>query len=99
MEKKRILIIGSLNTDIVLSLKRMPEVGETVLSDSYYFSLGGKGANQACSAGKLGGIVSIIGSVGNDDFGKTQISSLESIGVDCSNVKFVFALIQQICRG
>lgn len=87
MEKKRILIIGSLNTDIVLSLKRMPEVGETVLSDSYYFSLGGKGANQACSAGKLGGRVSIIGSVGNDDFGKTQIANLESIGVDCSNVR------------
>ena len=67
---KKILIIGSINKDLVITSPRFPKEGETILGSNFYTGNGGKGANQACAIGKLGGDVSILGAVGDDIFGK-----------------------------
>lgn len=85
--KQKILIIGSLNMDISVEMRKMPSVGETVLGDSLLFTPGGKGANQACAAAKLCGDASVLGCVGDDDFGRLQKKSLEKAGVDVTHLK------------
>ncbi|WMC93779.1 ribokinase [Kineothrix sp. MB12-C1] len=80
--KKKILIIGSLNVDMVIEMKNMPVVGETVLGTKLTYIPGGKGANQACAAAKLGGDVVMLGCVGEDEFGDIQKSNLSACGVD-----------------
>lgn len=84
---KKILIAGSLNMDIVINMTRMPVVGETVFGDGLTYSPGGKGANQACAAGRLGGQALMLGCVGQDDFGSTLKQSLADCGVDSSNIR------------
>ncbi len=63
---RKIVVIGSSNTDMVIRCPRMPEPGETVLGGEFIMNHGGKGANQAVAAAKLGGNVSFIAKVGND---------------------------------
>ena len=84
---KKILIAGSLNMDIVINMTRMPVVGETVFGDGLTYIPGGKGANQACAAGRLGGQALMLGCVGQDDFGSTLKQSLADCGVDSSNIR------------
>lgn len=84
---KQILIIGSLNMDLVVEINTMPLVGETILGSSLNYIPGGKGANQACAAGKLGGQVTMLGCVGTDNFGDIQISGLTCYGVDMSEIR------------
>lgn len=81
-----ILIAGSLNMDIVINLNRMPEIGETVFGESLCYLPGGKGANQASAAGKLGGRVVMLGCVGQDEFGNVLTQSLAESGVDVSKI-------------
>lgn len=85
--KKKILIIGSLNVDMVIEMKHMPMVGETVLGTKLTYVPGGKGANQACAAAKLGGDVKMLGCVGNDEFGDIQRNNLWNCGVDTRDFK------------
>ena len=61
-----ILVFGSINADFFLSVKSLPRPGETVLCPSYTFYPGGKGANQAVAAARLGGEVMFVGSIGDD---------------------------------
>ena len=84
---KGILVIGSLNMDLSVSMDAMPVVGETILGNGLAYQAGGKGANQACAAGRLGGQVKILGCVGQDAFGNRQIESLKASGVDTSYIK------------
>lgn len=84
---KNILVIGSLNTDISITMKKMPIIGETVLGDSLQYTNGGKGANQACSIGKLNGKVEMLGCIGNDTFGKKQEENLNKFNVNTKNLK------------
>lgn len=84
---KNILVVGSLNMDISISMKKMPVVGETILGNSMQYSNGGKGANQACTIGKLGGNVDMLGCIGNDDFGKNQETNLSKFNVNTKNLK------------
>ena len=84
---KHILVIGSLNMDLSIAMDRMPAVGETVLGGELTYNLGGKGANQACAAGRLGGTVKMLGCVGSDQFGVGQRESLSACGVDVSDLK------------
>ena len=79
--RKGILVIGSLNMDMSVYLDKIPEVGETVLGRGLSYRTGGKGANQACAAGKLKGDVRMLGCIGQDEFGKKQRESLEEAGV------------------
>lgn len=85
--KRGILVIGSLNMDMSVNLERIPAVGETVLGNDLSSRTGGKGANQACAAGKLGADIRMLGCIGRDEFGKKQIESLHEAGVKASDLK------------
>lgn len=82
-----LLIVGSLNMDTVINVKDMPKPGETVLGKNYELCPGGKGANQAYAAGKLGADVSMIGLVGKDDNGMKLLLNLQSVGVNTSGIQ------------
>ena len=80
----KILVIGSLNVDMIVD--HMPVEGETILCSGMKLVAGGKGANQACAAGKLGADVTMLGAIGNDVYGKMQRKSLQQAGVDVSGL-------------
>lgn len=84
-----IVVVGSLNMDLVTFTKRMPVIGETIMGKSFKQVPGGKGANQADAIAKLGATVKMIGSVGEDGMGVTLLESLRKDGVDVSMVKRV----------
>lgn len=84
MHINRILVIGSSNTDMVIKTSKLPVPGETILGGDFFMNPGGKGANQAVAAARLGGNVSFIAKTGNDLFGKQarQIFEAENINAD-----------------
>ncbi len=82
----KIVVVGSLNMDLVGCAPRLPVAGETITGHTYFDAPGGKGANQAYAAAKLGGRVSMVGRVGTDDFGRRMRSNLEQAGCDVSSV-------------
>jgi ribokinase len=77
-----IFVVGSLNMDFVARVNRLPVPGETVLGGDFLTICGGKGANQACAAARLGGSVRMIGRVGEDVFGVQLRDGLQASGVD-----------------
>lgn len=77
-----ILVIGSINMDMVARIDHIPLQGESVLGDGYSFNPGGKGANAAVAAARLGGDISFAGCVGDDDYGAALRQVLVSEGVD-----------------
>jgi ribokinase len=81
-----IVVVGSLNMDLVARAPRIPVVGETIIGDGYFAEPGGKGANQAYASARLGGKVAMIGCVGRDEFGKRMRDNLSSAGCDVSSV-------------
>lgn len=85
--KKGILVIGSLNMDLSIDLAKMPVTGETILGRGIAYKAGGKGANQACAAGKLGGRVRMLGCVGQDEFGQKLVKSLSESGAETDYIK------------
>jgi ribokinase len=86
-EQARILVIGSINMDMVVRAGAMPAPGETVLGSDFRTSPGGKGANQAVAAQRLGGQVAMIGRVGNDEFGASLKSGLTAEGINVEHVQ------------
>jgi ribokinase len=84
-----VVIYGSINTDLITYTPKLPQRGETLLGNSYLMALGGKGANQAVAAAKLGADVSMVGHVGDDTFGRQVLEQLTDYGVDVSNVEIV----------
>lgn len=84
--KNRVLIVGSLNMDVTLQVKSLPRVGETILGEQYYESCGGKGANQAVATASLGCQVTMLGKVGNDDYGTVLIENLKKHNIDTSYI-------------
>jgi len=82
----KIVVIGSLNMDLVACAPRIPVVGETIVGHKYFSEPGGKGANQAYAAAKLGGRVAMLGRVGSDEFGREMRQNLESVGCDVSGL-------------
>ena len=83
----KITVVGSLNMDISITVPKIPDLGETVIGDGLMLCPGGKGANQAVAAAKLGGKVSMIGCVGNDAHGKSLLNNLSVNNVDIDSVK------------
>ena len=83
---KRIVVVGSSNTDMVIRTDRMPKPGETVLGGDFMMNQGGKGANQAVAAAKLGGDTVFIAKVGNDIFGHQTLDMLRNLGIDTTFV-------------
>ena len=86
---KNIYIVGSINTDLVINAPYMPEAGETLTGDGFFTAHGGKGANQAVAAARLGGKVIMCGCVGDDAFGKDALASLQADGIDVSHIRVV----------
>ena len=83
---ERIVVLGSLNIDLVSPVERLPRPGETLVGGDLAVFEGGKGANQACAAGRLGGTVTMIGQVGADPFATRLMETLRGAGVDTSGV-------------
>jgi len=86
MNPKKILVVGSSNTDMVIKTHHFPAPGETILGGRFLMNAGGKGANQAVAAARLGGLVTFVGKIGNDIFGIQAVEQLEDEGI---NVEFV----------
>ena len=84
---KKITVIGSINMDLVTQTDIVPNRGETVLGNQFFTIPGGKGANQAVAAAKMGAEVSMIGLVGDDAFGHEYLGYLRKQQIDVSNVK------------
>ena len=85
----RIVVIGSLNMDVVAIAPRIPVEGETIIGNKYFTEPGGKGANQAYAAAKLGGKTAMLGRIGDDDFGRRMRDNVASVGCDVSGLKSV----------
>ena len=81
-----IVVVGSLNMDLVVQVPTIPAPGETVLGDNFATIPGGKGANQAVAAARLGAKVSLIGRVGNDAFGEQLLANAQREGIDVTHV-------------
>jgi ribokinase len=77
-----IAVVGSLNMDLVVRSPRIPQPGETIIGSDFQTVPGGKGANQAVAAARLGGQVFMIGRVGTDTFAQTMLNNLRAAGVD-----------------
>jgi len=86
---KKILVLGSLNMDLVTNVKVTPKVGETIIGNGFSEIPGGKGANQAVAIGRLGGDVAMFGRVGDDNFGSDLIEALKGSHVKSDNVEKV----------
>ncbi|WP_425864916.1 ribokinase [Arthrobacter sp. TWP1-1] len=89
MNDSRIVVAGSLNADLTIYTERLPSPGETLHGNGFSVNPGGKSANQAVSAAKLGGQVTLIGAVGNDANGDMLVASTAGAGVDVSHVRRV----------
>lgn len=87
MNKPTITVIGSINMDLVTVAVRFPNQGETILGEQFLTTPGGKGANQAVAAARLGANVRMIGAVGDDSFGKELVRSLRYEGISVDHVK------------
>lgn len=87
MNTNRIIVIGSSNTDMVVKSPVLPKPGETILGGTFLMNAGGKGANQAVAAARLGGDVTLVAKVGNDIFGKQSIEGFKHENI---NTEFVF---------
>ena len=84
MKSKKIIVIGSSNMDMVVKTNHIPVPGETVLSGSFFMNPGGKGANQAVAAARLGGDITFVTKLGNDVFGKQFSQLFNDEGIDTS---------------
>jgi len=82
-----ICVAGSLNMDLCVETPRVPVLGETILGGGFFTSPGGKGANQAVAAARLGADVAMLGRVGDDAFGARLAENLRANGVDTSHVR------------
>ncbi|MBE9110450.1 ribokinase [Nodosilinea sp. LEGE 07298] len=85
-QPKTLHVFGSLNMDLVCRTPRLPQPGETILGTDFKTLPGGKGANQAVAAARLGAAVAMVGRVGKDAFGQQLLNGLQNAGVDASGV-------------
>jgi len=84
--KKKIAVVGSSNTDMIIKTSRIPRPGETVLGGEFHMAAGGKGANQAVAAARAGGDVAFIARIGTDIFGKKAVEGFIHDRVDVEHV-------------
>jgi|HubBroStandDraft_2_1064218.scaffolds.fasta_scaffold93955_2 ribokinase len=88
-KRPRLTVLGSLNMDISVTVPRLPAPGATVLGSAAVFTPGGKGANQAVAAARLGADVRMTGCVGGDDFGRRLLAALREAEVNAEGVRVV----------
>lgn len=80
--KPSIVVIGSSNTDMVIKTHHLPVPGETILGGNFFMNAGGKGANQAVAAQRLGGNVILVCKTGNDIFGSQSVKGFKDEGIN-----------------
>ncbi len=85
----KIFIFGSVNVDVSARMAALPRPGQTINASGYGIGLGGKGANQAVAAAKLGGDVRFVGAVGKDAFGELAIKEIQQFGLNTNSVRMV----------
>lgn len=85
----RVVVIGSINVDMVFTSAIRPKAGETVLGNTFSIIPGGKGANQAVAAAKLGAETYMVGCVGNDSNGEFSLKNLQNMNVDTQGIKII----------
>lgn len=85
----KVVVVGSLNMDLVTRASRLPRAGETLIGQTFSTVPGGKGANQAVASARLGADVSMIGCVGSDAYGSQLREALLVEGIDCQAVSTV----------
>jgi ribokinase len=83
---RKIVVVGSSNTDMIIKLDRLPQPGETVLGGDFSTAAGGKGANQAVAAARAGGSVTFVARVGDDMFGRLAVEQFTADGIDVRHV-------------
>lgn len=81
-----VIVVGSINADLILHVPRLPAPGETVIGGTFRRIQGGKGANQAVAAARLGARTTLVGMAGKDAFGQEAVAELQAADVDCSYV-------------
>ena len=86
---KPVLVIGSLNMDLVVRCEHLPQTGQTIFGNDFFTAAGGKGANQAVAAARLGARVALAGCVGDDPFGRDLLAALQRDGVRSDEVRTV----------
>ncbi|WP_127127008.1 ribokinase [Georgenia sp. SYP-B2076] len=91
MSNARVVVVGSANVDVVLDIDHRPGPGETILGSDVVVTPGGKGANQAVAAARLGGQVAFVGCIGGDDRGRLLRASLAGTGMDLTGLRVVDA--------
>lgn len=100
---KNTLVIGSINMDLTIQVDRMPKMGETLAGHGLTTNVGGKGANQAAAAARLGAPVRMLGAIGSDGYGAQIRAALNACGVDCTAVADTGAptglAMITVCRG
>ena len=84
-----VVVAGSINVDLIVGVERLPAAGETVLGNRFVQQNGGKSANQAVAASRVGAAVTMLGAVGDDDLGRSALSGLRSAGVDVSRCRTI----------
>ncbi|MEP7357586.1 MAG: PfkB family carbohydrate kinase, partial [Anaerolineales bacterium] len=82
MSAGRVIVVGSSNTDLIVSAERLPLPGETVLGGDLVTAAGGKGANQAVAAARVGAAVTFVARVGGDMFGQQALANFKREGLD-----------------
>jgi ribokinase len=86
MKPRRIVIVGSSGTDMIIKLERIPRPGETLLGGEFHITGGGKGANQAVSAARAGGKVAFVARLGQDDFGDQAKAAFAREGINVEHI-------------
>ena len=92
---ENIVVVGSLNMDLVVRVTHMPDAGETIFGHDFIEAPGGKGANQAVAAARLGGRVTMIGRVGTDPYGIALLDNIRKEGIDTSYIQ----IDKEVCTG
>ncbi|PFH90646.1 ribokinase [Bacillus sp. AFS088145] len=86
---RKIAVVGSINIDYFVEAEKLPEIGETLLGNHFFLSVGGKGSNQAVAASRLGAEVALFGSVGKDEISEIFIENMKNETVDITNLNVV----------
>ncbi|HMB63979.1 MAG TPA: PfkB family carbohydrate kinase, partial [Eudoraea sp.] len=86
MMRKKIVVIGSSNVDMIMKMDRLPREGETVTGATFFQVFGGKGANQAVAAARAGGEVIFLTAVGNDPYSKQMLENFRNDGIDTHHI-------------
>ena len=86
--KPKIVVVGSSNTDLVVQVPNFPAPGETILGDDFMMARGGKGANQAVAAARLGADVAFVSRLGRDSFGEMAMDACKAEQIDTDFISF-----------